>query len=238
MRTWAILAAVGFIFAADRPLQPARADEPRPVGPPISLFNGKTLEGWTIYVDPNPARYSPDSNPQNVFKAEGGLIHVSGERFACLSTQKEFENYRLTVEFRWGKKRWPPRANDKRDSGILLHCTGPDKIWTKSIECQIQEHDCGDFWLVEGTSITVDGQVQRGHKPKKTDGEKPFGEWNRIEVICLGDKVTNIVNGVVVNEGTGASVTKGRITLQSEGAEVYYRKVEIQPLEAGTAESK
>ena len=65
---------------------------------------------------------------------------------------------------------------------------------------------------------------------KKTDAEKPTGEWNTVEVVCDGDKITNIVNGVVVNEGTKASVTKGRILLQSEGAEVYYRKVELQPL--------
>jgi hypothetical protein len=65
---------------------------------------------------------------------------------------------------------------------------------------------------------------------KKTDAEKPHGQWNTIEVVCDGDKITNIVNGVVVNEGTNASVTQGRILLQSEGAEVFYRKVELEPL--------
>jgi hypothetical protein len=65
---------------------------------------------------------------------------------------------------------------------------------------------------------------------KKTDAEKPTGEWNTIEVVCDGDKITNIVNGVVVNEGIHASETKGKILLQSEGAEVYYRKVELRPL--------
>jgi hypothetical protein len=47
----------------------------------------------------------------------------------------------------------------------------------------------------------------------------------------VGDvKITNIVNGVVVNEGTRASVTGGRILLQSEGAEVYYRNVGLRPI--------
>lgn len=49
-------------------------------------------------------------------------------------------------------------------------------------------------------------------------------------MICDGDKVINIVNGVVVNEGTEASVTKGKILLQSEGAEVYYRNIKLTPL--------
>ena len=67
-------------------------------------------------------------------------------------------------------------------------------------------------------------------RKKTKDAEKPTGEWNTVEVVCDGDKITNIVNGVVVNEGTDASVTKGQILLQSEGAEVFYRKVELTPL--------
>lgn len=62
------------------------------------------------------------------------------------------------------------------------------------------------------------------------DVEKPAGEWNRLEVVCDGDTITNILNGVVVNEGTKASRTKGKITIQSEGAEIIFRKIEIRPL--------
>jgi hypothetical protein len=62
------------------------------------------------------------------------------------------------------------------------------------------------------------------------DVEKPTGEWNRMEVICDGDSITNIVNGYVVNEGTKSSLTKGKITFQSEGAEIFFRKIEIRPL--------
>lgn len=204
-------------------------------GPPIPLFNGKDLSGWTVFIDPATKQYSPDSRPDRVFRVENGILHVSGERFGGLTTKDEYENYHLSLEFKWGEKKWPPRAKptDRRDSGVLLHCVGPDKIWTKSIECQIQEHDCGDFWLVGGTTIEVDGRVQNVRVIKKKDAEKPLGEWNTIEVICDGGKITNIVNGVVVNEGTEASVTRGRILLQSEGAEVFYRKVELRPLRKG-----
>jgi hypothetical protein len=211
---------------------PARADEPKDAGV-VRLFNGKDLDGWTIFIDPKTQGYSPDSSPEHVFRVEDGVIHVSGERFGGLTTKDEYHDYRLTVEFKWGEKKWPPRAEAKRDSGILLHCVGPDKIWTKSIECQIQEGDCGDFWLVGGTSITVDGKVVKGMQKKKKDAEKPKGEWNTVEVVCRDGSITNIVNGVVVNEGANASVTKGRILLQSEGAEVFYRKVELRPLRPG-----
>ena len=80
------------------------------------------------------------------------------------------------------------------------------------------------------TRLTIDGKVNKNRGVKTSDHEKPRGEWNTIEVICDGDKIINIVNGVVVNEGSKASVTKGKLVLQSEGAEVFYRKVELTPL--------
>jgi hypothetical protein len=218
---WAVL-SLGLLVAA--PALPARAD-----GKVIALFNGKDLSGWTIFIR-HADKSDPKSDPKGIFKVEDGVIHISGEEFGCLTTEKEYENYRLKVEFKWGEKKWPPRENAKRDSGILMHCVGPDKVWTKSIECQIQEGDCGDFHMVDGTSIEINGKPTKSRVIKRTDAEKPNGEWNTIEVVCDGDKITNIVNGVVVNEGTRASVTRGRILLQSEGAEVFYRKVELRPL--------
>ena len=223
-RTLYFLTFVGFLFASI-----AIAKEP---AKPISLFNGRDLTGWTIFVRHADTSVDSRSDTKGVFTVSDGLIHVSGEEFGCLTTEKEFSNYRLRLDFKWGEKKWPPRDQPKtpRDSGILLHCTGPDKIWTKSIECQIQEHDCGDFWLVSGTSLEVNGKAAKERTVKTTDAEKPFGEWNTVEVVCEGDTITNIVNGVVVNKGTHASVTRGRILLQSEGAEVYYRNVELIPL--------
>jgi hypothetical protein len=200
---------------------------------PIKLFNGHDLAGWTAMVDTSAKGYAPDASadPQRVFRVEDGQIHVSGERFGCLTTEKEFENYRLVVEFRWGEKRWAPRETELRDSGILMHCVGEIKVWPKSIECQIIEGNCGDFFMVGDTELTVGGESKKGGRfIRSQNKEKPFGEWNTIEVICDGDKITNIVNGVVVNEGVKASVTRGKIVLQSEGAEVFFRKVELTPL--------
>jgi hypothetical protein len=65
----------------------------------------------------------------------------------------------------------------------------------------------------------------------RNDVEKPTGEWNRSEVIADGDSLTNLVNGVVVNHGTKSSHTAGKIQLQSEGAEIYFRRVELLPLD-------
>ncbi len=40
-------------------------------------------------------------------------------------------------------------------------------------------------------------------------------------------RCVHIMNGVVVNEGAEASLRSGKILIQSEGAEIYYRKIEI-----------
>jgi Domain of Unknown Function (DUF1080) len=199
---------------------------------PTALFNGTDLTGWYIWIPHKDKKIAPGADPNGVFKVENGVIYVSGEEFGCLTTKDEFSNYRLRLEVKWGDKKWPPRdkPDTPRDSGVLLHCVGPDKLWTKSIECQIQEHDFGDFWLVSGTTIVVNGKLEKTYVRKTKDAEKPFGEWNVVEVVCDGDKITNIVNGVVVNEGVQASETKGKIMLQSEGAEVFFRNVTLEPL--------
>src|SRR2546423_583272 len=98
---WAVL-GLGLIMAA--PWVAARADDRA-----IALFNGKDLSGWTIFIR-HGDNSDPRADPKGVFKVEDGVIHISGEEFGCLTTEKEFENYRLTVEFKWGEKKWPPRA--------------------------------------------------------------------------------------------------------------------------------
>jgi hypothetical protein len=60
--------------------------------------------------------------------------------------------------------------------------------------------------------------------------EKPVGEWNRSEVICRGDRMTNKLNGQVMAEAFALSRSSGKIQLQSEGAEILIRKVELRPL--------
>lgn len=64
----------------------------------------------------------------------------------------------------------------------------------------------------------------------KDDVEKPPGQWNRLEAICDGGHITNVVNGVVVNEGFDAFPSAGKILIQAEMAELFVRKWELWPL--------
>jgi hypothetical protein len=233
----------------------------------VSLFNGKNLEGWYTYLINN----GRDNDPDKVFKVEKGLIKISGKEYGCITTNEEYENYKLVVEFKWGTETHEPRLNKARDNGVLIHSQGKDgafsKSWMYSIECQIIEGGTGDFLVVgDGsdrfsiTSPVVSDKkggpyvFQPGGKPLtinmgridwfgrdpawkdvvdfrgSRDVEKPVGEWNKMEVIAKGDNIDLYLNGVLVNSATKVKPSKGRIQIQSEGAEMYVRKVDLTPI--------
>jgi hypothetical protein len=162
------------------------------------------------------------------------VLHDTGKEVGYIMTQKGFGNYHFRLQFKWGKDRWAPRENDKRDSGICYNVPMDeiDKIWPQSIECQIQEGDVGDFWLLGYSTIQVNGKQNAPYlhtrMKKRKDAEKLNGEWNTVEVISFNGKCAHIVNGVVVNYGENSSLIGGRILLQSEYAEIYYRSVTIR----------
>jgi Domain of Unknown Function (DUF1080) len=268
------LAGLPFTGLADSPEIPAFAREiPKtPSGDPVLVFNGKDLTGFYVYT-----KGHGYDDPLKVFTVHDGMIHVSGQEWGGVATCGNFGDYHLVVEWKWGEKTWGSRAKATRDSGILLHCVGPDGAaggqWMESIECQVIEGGCGDFIMVGGRakpSLTCEVRTgpdkqlyyEKGAKPVtrdsgrynwwgrdpawkdvlgfrgKNDVEKPAGEWNRMEVVCDGDSITNIVNGFVVNVGTKSSLAQGKIQFQSEGAEIFFRKIEIRPLRQSVAKSQ
>jgi hypothetical protein len=197
------------------------------------LFNGKDFSGWYTWVD----GYGKNQDPLRVFKIEpGGIIHISGEKFGYLCTTSEFTNFHIKLEFKWGEKRWEPRLTAKRDSGLLylIPADSVDKIWPCGIECQVQEGDTGDFWMISNPTIVVDGvRTKPGgyiRSIKKRDAEKPNGEWNSVEVIIKDGHCQHFVNGVLVNEGFNASIPKGKLLIQSEGAEIFYKNIVLRKL--------
>lgn len=197
------------------------------------LMNDNNLRGWHTWLKD----FGENNDPHQVFTLEGGILHDLGKDLGYIITEKKFGNYHFTLEFKWGDKKWPPRQNSKRDSGICYNIpdTEPDGIWPVSVECQIQEGDVGDFWMLGNSTIQVDGKqnppLDHAQIVKKKDGEKTIGEWNTVEVISFNGKCAHIVNGVLVNYGENASVVGGKILLQSEYAEIYYRNIRIREFE-------
>jgi hypothetical protein len=94
--------------------------------------------------------------------------------------------------------------------------------------------NAGDFWVI-GTTLEVpdleNRRKDRRHLNLTDDSEKPAGEWNKMEITARGDELIVHVNGELVNHATKCSVTRGAITLQSEGAPVQFRNIYLTPLE-------
>ena len=131
----------------------------------IQLFNGKDLTGWYTFIQDR----GRDTDPKNVFTVQNGMIHISGEEWGCITTEDEFENYHIVLEFKWGEETHPPRKERARDSGLLLHSQGEDGgsggIWMHSIECQMIEGGTGDIIVVgDGTddfSVTANVATEK-----------------------------------------------------------------------------
>jgi len=231
-------AVLGFLLAGVM-IHGARADSD-----PIHLLGGKDLSQFYSFL----RDFGTDKDPDHVFTLTNGVLRISGQHYGYLATrQTNFSNYKLIAEFRWGEQTWAPRLTNASDSGILVHCVGKDQVWPKSIEAQIIEGGTGDILVVSGAYLTVDGvtkgpQIARFDRPGRNpwqdskgfrgphEIEKPRGEWNQMEVVCEGDKVSITVNGHKTLQGTNATPHAGKILVQSEGAEIFFRRLDVYPL--------
>ena len=201
-------------------------------GSSIFLFKPEDRGRWYVFLEGS----EKGKDSLGVFRFEDGMLHVSGQKFGYIATEESYSNFHLKLEFKWGVKKYPPREDEKRDAGILYNADiyNGDKVWPRSLECQIEEGDCGDFWLIDSASI-IHADTMTRKQPyhrvvKSTDAEKPTGEWNKVEVIVNNGDITYLVNGQVVNKARNPDPKAGRIMLQTEGAEIYYRNVELQKL--------
>lgn len=215
----------------------------------IVLFDGRSLDAFDVFV----RGHALNEDPARVFRVEDGVVHVSGTEHGYFITKQSFRHYRLRARFKWGEGTFGNRAGKARDSGILYHVQGPDKVWPRSVELQIQEGATGDFWMTDGGAITArDGRrvvgppgralpIPRfdkgawrdvvGYRDPNGEVERPHGEWNDVELVARGDTVWHWVNGKLVNQGTDPFPREGKILFQSEGAEIFFRDITLQPLE-------
>jgi hypothetical protein len=219
-----------------------------PHGKIKALFNGKNLKGFDTFLE----KHGINRDPDKIFLVENDVLHISGAEMGGMVTQKEYENYYLRAEFKWGEKTYESRAGKARDSGIQYHITGPLVVWPRMMEFQVSEGSTGDIWVVKGTSVVVRGtkydsagnppyiriprigrgelQNVTGFRQPQGEVENPHGEWNVLELVADHDRVMQFVNGKLVNQGTNANTTRGKIDFQSEGAEVYFRNMKIAQL--------
>ncbi len=122
---------------------------------PVSLFNGKDLSGWHVDVP----EMDTNASARNPFIIRNGLLVSLGTPQGHLITDKEYSNYRLQVEYRF--------AGKPGNCGVLVHASTPRalyKMFPKSIECQMQHNDAGDFWCIVEDIKVDDMETRRGRK--------------------------------------------------------------------------
>ena len=235
----------------------------------ISLINGRDLTGWYSMLEKSGKGVA---EKKRIVTVENEMLHIMGAdvddtqyEAGYLATHQEFENVRIRLEYKWGVKQFAPRTISKRDNGLLYGLVGEDKVWPRCVECQIEEGDVGDFFLVDGIRgvqsahgaglfgqglSPVHGWTQPDSKPsteepstgrKIKDGNfEKLDDWNTVEVLWQGDRAVHIINGRAVNmmtrleqpdpanPGKFIPLTRGKIALEIEYAEIWFRRLEVK----------
>jgi hypothetical protein len=191
-------------------------EQPKGKSGDIMLFNGKDLNNWVFTLK------DPSVDPKTVFTIQDGVIHIKGDPFGYMRTKETYSDYNLHVEWRYPK--------ELSNSGVFIHAQQPDTIWLRCFECQLKAGSAGDFVLMNGADLDRTDKSGRVVKKLAESNEKPVGEWNTLEVKCLGNTIEVTVNGTLQNKGTGMNASKGSICLQSEGKDVEFRNVFLTKL--------
>lgn len=225
-RLLAAVSAAGPFVDADAAM--ANASLPPYAGPWERLFNGVDFTGWTFYQD---GKGLVDDTQAAV--VENGIVHMLGPRhrggdrpgMGHIATVREYSNYHLRLEYRFGESRFEPRLLAKRNSGVLYHMyPQKDRVWPNGVEFQLEESDVGDAVLINsrcypgadlGGTPAWPNQVpllprptfvtppeprmalERQHVKKNGDFERRM-DWNTIELLAIGDKAAHLVNGRIV----------------------------------------
>lgn len=199
-----------------------------------SLFNGKDLSGWKV----------PEGDNGH-WKVLGGVIDYDASSEAkgnkSLYTEEEFGNY--TVYFDWRFKRttglYPmptilpdgsyktdengeriitPTAN--ADSGLLFRPGHQVNLWCWPC-------GSGELWMVRNNKDAT--PEQRAAAVPKACADSPVGEWNRMMVRAVGDRVTIVLNGVKVIDNAelpGLKQMRGPIGFQHHGGPLSAKQIE------------
>jgi hypothetical protein len=218
----------------------------------VSLFNGVDFSGWDRYLgkpsDAEPA-FGIENDPRGIYSVvmlDGEpAIRISGEVWGALISRQELGDFHLRAEYKWGTLTWPPL--NLLDSGIMYLSNGPlgavnaggpalsDPIgsgaFMVSMEYQVLPRDVGGCYSLGPISFQA---AARAPTSERAD------EWNQIDIVFQDGAVQHFLNGELVAGGSdfrlewpGTAATalqRGKLQIQSEGGEIYYRHIELVPL--------
>ena len=188
----------------------------------VSLFDGKTLAGWTGSTD----SYKVE---------EGTIVCVSGSS-GNLLTEKEYANFVIRFEF---------KLTDGANNGLGVHCPLQAKgnLHLTGTEIQILDDAAEKHKTIK--AYQHHGSVY-GIVAAKPGHLKPVGEWNTEEVTCDGRHIKVVLNGVTIvdadidkasakgtldaSEHPGLKLTKGHLGFLGHGDRIDVRNIRLKEL--------
>ena len=186
----------------------------------MSLFDGKTLKGWT----PKISGYALGKDPMQTFRAEDGVIRVSYDRygdgfrkrFGHLAYRAPFGSYRLRLEYRLIGQSMPDVESwQQSNSGVMLHGQAPatmgkDQSFPVSIEVQLlgaARHDPAPTanLCTPGTHVVMGGKLETTHCINSTSPIVPNERWTKVELtVDSAGNFTHSIDGTQVMRYAGA----------------------------------
>ena len=175
-----------------------------------TLFNGKDLSGWKIH------------GTEKWYVEDGLLVCESGpeQKYGYLSTEKTYDDFTLTLEFK-------QEANG--NSGVFFRSTlEGTKISGWQVEVAPPGHNSGGIYESYGRGWLIKPAPEK-------DKALKMGDWNRMKIKVVGEKVTTWINGTQMISFTDQKIGngKGSIALQIHdggGIKVKWRNLRIKPL--------
>jgi Domain of Unknown Function (DUF1080) len=171
-------------------------------------------ELWTIEV-----------TPADSWRVEDGMVRCTGKPNGFLRSKKVYKNYVFRAEWRFQAEGWTGAPEKWPNAGFFINAGPLRDGWPMSQEVQGYFGEAGSLFGVRGGKITG---AKRGDFVKD---RPPLGSWDHYEITQRDGKVSVVLNGKLVNEGTDPVPSEGNVCLQSEGWPVDYRNVEIKVLD-------
>ena len=200
------------------------------------LFNGRDLTGW---IDVNTSK--------DTWKVRDGLLICSGQPIGVMSSEKQYENFILHIEwmhmkaggnsgvFVWSEGTVPEGKRLPKGCEVqMLELDWPNLNREKDGKPRHSGYVSGELFGANGLKTTPDNP--RGERSMSYESRcKGKGEWNTYDVVCVDGVIKLAINGKFVNGVSKATVRKGYLCLESEGAEIHFRNIRIMELPPGMA---
>lgn len=207
-------------------LAPARADEGR------ELFNGKDLSDWVAEGD---REYRADGVVKPVWSVRDGVLTCAGKGYGFLRYDKDpFGDFALHLEY---------RMSPKSNSGVGIRARPFDPKRTGSTR---PSHYSYEIQLVDdaGRPPSKHGSGALYHYAcPRLNAAKPAGEWNALDVECVGPRIKVTINGQEVidldqsaRDDLRDKPLKGFICLQNHHGQVEFRNLRVRDIRARAGE--